>query len=218
MKNTVLFNKNHIQIIKYTNCNNESLLYKYTKYNNYVLKSELNYSHNPYAANSKDKYIEVVERKKSPLGFYYTCKTKKLKDNLLPETNYTIKKFEFVVNQNTKYVITYYSLYNNQIINVDLRPWDLIDKTSMPDHHVNAILKILNEIFIDADTNKCSYFTWRSSYDGCKYDKYDKEKFKNEIYTDMFGDPRGPRYQTNEEKILSHGFDLKVSFRKRPKK
>lgn len=218
MKNIVLFNKNHIQIVKITNCNNESLGYDFSKYNNYVVKSEINYSHSPYTANFKDKYVEIIERKKSPLGFYYTCKTKKLKDNLQPETNYKIKKFEFIVNKNTKYILTYYYLYNNQTINVDLRPWDLIDKTSISDNHVNAILNILNEIFIDADNNKCSYFHWCSTTSGYKYEMYDKGKIKREIYTDMFGDPRGPRYQTDAEKILSHGFDLKVSFRKRPEK
>ena len=36
---------------------------------------------------------------------------------------------------------------------------------------------------------------------------------KREIFTDLFGYPEGPKYQTNEEKILSHGFDLKTSFR-----
>ena len=33
------------------------------------------------------------------------------------------------------------------------------------------------------------------------------------IFTDLFGYPEGPKYQTNDEKILSHGFDLKTSFR-----
>ena len=37
---------------------------------------------------------------------------------------------------------------------------------------------------------------------------------KKEIFTDLFGYPDGPKYQTNEEKILAYGFDLKTSFRK----
>ena len=36
---------------------------------------------------------------------------------------------------------------------------------------------------------------------------------KRLIFTDLFGYPEGPKYQTNDEKILSHGFDLKTSFR-----
>ena len=36
---------------------------------------------------------------------------------------------------------------------------------------------------------------------------------KRLIFTDLFGYPGGPKYQTDNEKILSHGFDLKTSFR-----
>ena len=39
-------------------------------------------------------------------------------------------------------------------------------------------------------------------------------ELRNKVFTDIFGSPKGIRYQTNEEKILSHGFDLKTSFRK----
>jgi hypothetical protein len=42
----------------------------------------------------------------------------------------------------------------------------------------------------------------------------DLTEVKKEIFTDLFGYPDGPKYQTNEEKILAHGFDLKTSFRK----
>lgn len=39
-------------------------------------------------------------------------------------------------------------------------------------------------------------------------------QLKNMIYTDLFGDKNGIRFQTDSEKIISHGFDLKYSFRK----
>ena len=42
----------------------------------------------------------------------------------------------------------------------------------------------------------------------------DLTNVKKEIFTDLFGYPDGPKYQTNDEKILAHGFDLKTSFRK----
>ena len=38
------------------------------------------------------------------------------------------------------------------------------------------------------------------------------------IYTDLFGDKNGIRFQTDSEKIMSHGFDLKYSFRKEKEK
>ena len=37
---------------------------------------------------------------------------------------------------------------------------------------------------------------------------------RSSIFTDLFGYPDGPKYQTNDEKILAAGFDLKTSFRK----
>ena len=36
----------------------------------------------------------------------------------------------------------------------------------------------------------------------------------NRVFKELFGNVNGPRFQTNEEKILAHGFDLKTSFRK----
>jgi hypothetical protein len=61
---------------------------------------------------------------------------------------------------------------------------------------------------------------WDDSY-YCKYEGLETTRFvgdmtevKKEIFTDLFGYPDGPKYQTNEEKILAHGFDLKTSFRK----
>ena len=37
---------------------------------------------------------------------------------------------------------------------------------------------------------------------------------KNMLYRDLFGNEKGIRFQTDSEKIISHGFDLKTSFRK----
>lgn len=34
------------------------------------------------------------------------------------------------------------------------------------------------------------------------------------LYRDLFGNEKGIRFQTDSEKIISHGFDLKTSFRK----
>ena len=39
------------------------------------------------------------------------------------------------------------------------------------------------------------------------------EAFRGELYTDLFGHKRGIRFQTDSEKIMAHGFDIKTSFR-----
>jgi len=38
---------------------------------------------------------------------------------------------------------------------------------------------------------------------------------RKEVLMDLFGDENGPTINYNDIKILSHGFDLKQSFRKR---
>ena len=41
------------------------------------------------------------------------------------------------------------------------------------------------------------------------------EETKKSVMKDLFGNEKGPSVNYNDIKILSHGFDLKQSFRKR---
>ena len=90
----------------------------------------------------------------------------------------------------------------------------------MADHFVTDLLKIMDSIFDYAAANKLQLRTKRSQYIQNKgyeyyYDYSDLNDFKRKIYTELFGAPKGPIYQTDAEKIQSHGFDNKISFRKR---
>lgn len=180
----------------------------------------------------RPKYDLVV--KESPLGFYYT---KQVCINLdeqpkIPMEAYantsmkTLRKLTIRVDDSTEYVLTYpirngdvvlYNGYRN--VASEIRPWQLLDGTSMEDHFIFDLFDILNKIFAEAGENDLKMYEERKSY---MYDSSNNKwsttatwrEVQMDVYQQMFGDKNGPRFQTNEEKILAAGFDLKTSFRK----
>ena len=91
-----------------------------------------------------------------------------------------------------------------------LRPWDIYpgDK-DFPDSMVDALIKDVDEFFANAEHAKVKNFQTFSNTDSENINYV-----KKSVYKDLFGNEKGPRFQSNEEKILAHGFDLKTSFRK----
>ena len=69
-------------------------------------------------------------------------------------------------------------------------------------NEINKLLDIISE-------NKLQYNPY-------KEDNYKPslDNLRKIIYKEVFGSEKGIRFQTDQEKILSHGFDLKTSFRK----
>lgn len=182
-----LFNKNHI-VIKRINAS--------SKFDNscYVRRISSAYD-------QKNDYVTV--RKKSKLGFYYFSKEIVNKGAL----NKEVKEIEINFSNGVSYIITYVSYLNGTSISKELRPWEIADYTSMPEHFIFDLKKTLDNILEEIKENKCAIIC---------YDVRSNYKFlKDMLYTDIFGDKVGIRFQTDEEKILSHGFDLKISFRKR---
>lgn len=168
----------------------------------------------------------ITERLKSPLGFYYTKVTKPHPQR----TNYvntTKKIWRFYVQNSVTYELIYYTEYNGVKVGFDIHPWELADNKSIEDHFITALINYLEKIISDAtskdrvDKDRLNPIKrWDDSY-YCKFEGIETTRFvgdltevKKEIFTDLFGYPDGPKYQTNEEKILAHGFDLKTSFRK----
>lgn len=216
-KYKTLFNKNHISFDWYDNDILRQSYIVFEKKHN-TTKSVQNY--NPYSSGWKKPKYEIV-RTKSPLGFYYD---KRVCVNKTPErntqTNTCMKIWTFYIGTRI-YKLSYYIEYNGTHINQEIRPWDICEgDKSMPDHYVNALLSELNNMFSDISVLKNKDIrdtssnekenSWIRTY---TFNIKDNNK-KREIFTDLFGYPEGPKYQTNEEKILSHGFDLKTSFRK----
>lgn len=104
--------------------------------------------------------------------------------------------------------------YHGTSVNKETRPWDLLGG-SFPDNYMWGLLDDINKIF-----DELSSFKNAKAFDRPKNLKdfvgteMTINELRRKIITDLFGDPKGPRFQTNDEKILAHGFDLKTSFRK----
>lgn len=216
MKTThkTLFNKNHILFDVYdTNIHQQSYIIL-EKQHNTSNKTDFSYK------KPKKQTFEIV-RTKSPLGFYYdkiiynTEQSSRSNDS----RNTYMKIWTFYIGSKT-YKLSYYVEYNGTHVNQEIRPWDICEgDKSMPDHYVNALLTELNNMFADIKVLKSKDILDTSSYEVSSWNRFNKYNIKDndkkrEIFTDLFGYPEGPKYQTNEEKILSHGFDLKTSFRK----
>lgn len=188
-----LFNKNHISIIKEINIKNNQNYVNFRE----LFKNEGYYDHKPY------NQIKC----KSPLGFYYIKKTPVTKY----DKTYGANVFEILL-PTEKYVITYLHSFNHNHIGTDLRPWEIFEgEKSMQEHFIMALKDIIDNILNIIQDNKLEIIT----YKGCPNSATKSFQWlKDLLYIDLFGSTKGIRFQTDSEKILSHGFDLKTSFRK----
>lgn len=192
IKRTTLFKKNHIEIVK-------------EEYPTQILtpgiKSRPSGSYDTSYYWKTRFYKEKEVKLKSPLGFWYTKMVKVYPDDRKgkPQKSWGGQVYEISLSK-TKFILTYLTNYNNQYINVEVRPWELNPQDkAMPDHFVDDLKKEVDNLLEIIAQNKLD----------------DADKLRREIYTDLFGFPSGPKYQTDLEKIESHGFDKVVSFRNR---
>ena len=135
----------------------------------------------------------------SPLGFYYY----KNINNIKTKTVYGEEgvRYKHIIGINSGYYeITYITKLNSTSIGHETRPWDLIGN-GIEDHLIHDLERLLSNLIV--------------SLEDYGYKKDDLKEFKNTLFIDLFGSADGIKTQTNEGKILSHGFDLKESFRKR---
>lgn len=159
---------------------------------------------------SKERIIrtgkrEYMIKKESPLGFYY-YKPLYHHDTKGVQEKYICASFKTICFQlnDKSYYLEYPTKYKDVGIGIETRPWDILPGyKGIFDHFVIDLYKELNKFFdIIEDNNKM-----------LKVDNL--QRLKDETYRDIFGDPKGPSTNYNDIKILSHGFDLKESFRKR---
>ena len=142
----------------------------------------------------------------SPLGFYYYKDINNAHTKVTYKEQGTRRKYiiKFVGGY---YEISYLTSFNNTTIGHETRPWDLVGN-GIADHFIKDLEKVMNDIV--------SFLRDNVGYTpSVGYSKKDIDEFKYNVFVDLFGDPDGMKAQTNEGKILSHGFDLKMSFRKR---
>lgn len=180
-----------------------------------------------YQRQKKTKVKEKTVRLKSPLGFYYT-KTIKLDNERKTDNSYQTTRvtYNFYTDNNIQYSLTYYTCANGARISFDKRPYELLDNEYFEDNYIDALISIINNLisettskYTHADFGDYYLSTKERGYCGHKSSDYkyiigNMTETKKEIFKDLFGYPDGPKRQTNDEKILSHGFDLKTSFRK----
>lgn len=220
-----LFNKNHIMVQK---IDNPEFMDAGT--GEYTIRKKRTSSDDAYfekrlqkTANTKSTYDwKRTIKKLSPLGFYYMShnfdihpyQKEELKNvnkpDLVGDTTKTL--VEITINfepEKVKYVITYLIEYHGAKVSVDTRPWEIADNKSMEDHYVADLLKVLNDIFTEAKEHKTQVKSDNDTF----YRTYSFNDIQRDTYTEIFGSPEDPKFMSNNEKILAHGFDLKESFR-----
>lgn len=140
-------------------------------------------------------------KKESPLGFWYLSRKPK---KLTTEGSYKSKTILAYMIKDTIYELSYYTQCDDVTVGVDMHPWEIISGDGgMPQSQIDALRCIVERIYGDLTAYKKSLGS------------YDPASVKRWLNQDLFGDPRGIKMQTDEEKILSHGFDTKISFRNR---
>lgn len=154
-------------------------------------------------------YEQVKVKCQSPLGFYYyKDKTISRDDMYKKPKSATYKRYTILTDDSKydlEYPIAYYANGDEQKINIEMRPWDILPGyKGMPDNMINALFKETNK-FLDILDEHIKYVELPPSY----------KSVKQSILFDLFGSEDGPKVQANDIKILAHGFDLKTSFRKR---
>lgn len=186
-----IFNKNGITLEKILTHENKPLECK-----SEIIKVIGKFQRPPsYYMKKNPEYTEI--RCVSKLGFYYTKKVRKVDSKKEEEENLskTIRKVIISgLDKNWVYNLTYLIEYHGVGIGYETRPWDLIG-SSFPDNYMWGLLEDINKLFDEFESHKKI------------------TSVRREITEELFGDPEGPKFQTNDEKILSHGFDLKTSFR-----
>lgn len=185
-----IFNKNHISIIKTENLQDK---------------------HGYGRITHQEAYFRIYYPKKqvklqSPLGFYYY---KEISQNYIISSCKLIKLE--ISNGVIKYMLCYYRGDGNKDIGIEVRPWELFKDKPMSEHFIFDLKNCIDKLL---DFIKSEKITIAEYYGINSYYERDLSYIKKMLYKDLFGNENGIRFQTDSEKIVSHGFDLKTSFRK----
>jgi len=222
-KVTTLFNKNHIRFTKTEFATNSGSYYwEYNTKETDNIKRDA-----AWVCRKKSGWTKKIVRKESPLGFWYDVEEKTYIDPLAVNTNvsgYTkssMTTYLFVVGP-IQYELSFLDAYNGKRVDNEVRPWELNDKP-MEDHFIFDLFDELDKVLKPIANKKYNYID-HAGEDGLAYSSHGKfengypffnEHARHDLMRKIFGDERGPvAMQTNEEKILAAGFDLKTSFRK----
>lgn len=237
-KKITLFNKNHITVTREDNGKNfrkehktvidmygEDFVFRIEK-KPFATASPVGRSKNTRPARMyrnitlPDSYVLC----KSEFGFYYSEPVEHENYYDRQEDSRSGIAWTFIFPDYT-YEIRYLTKASDKqtAIDNDTRPWQLVDG-SMEEHFIFDLLDEVTKICDRGKElkykcyNKSNFCYWGCG--GCGDDDEKKRPIgdahwaKSEIFKDLFGNAEGPKFQTNDEKILAHGFDLVTSFRK----
>ena len=80
---------------------------------------------------------------------------------------------------------------------------------------LNSLVADLNKFFNNIETNKITtFYKSNGTYRDVSKVNITLYDLKTDVYEYIFGNKKGLRFQTDMEKLISHGFDAKYSFRK----
>jgi len=175
---------------------------------------------------AKKAWIETI-RRESKLGFYYyqNIEHNEEPQKIINHDKYdgaTYKKLVFKFNDK-RYEMIYPIKCGDISINRETRPWDLLPGTTgIEDHFVTDLYREVIRFFNICEDEKIKYRYQpvKYAFNGSREYQYSNDMswvndIRKEVLRDLFGDENGPTINYNDIKILSHGFDLKQSFRKR---
>ena len=208
-KEKTLFNKNHITIKLY-----ENRQYIHGNTSKTIVTGGEAVTRDTYG----DDYEKVKVKKISKLApFYYEVEkyVKKSKNTNVYSSGSKQMVTYISAGSNSEYEIKYYVAYGDTEISHETRPWDVYPGDSVfEEHFITDLEKVLKEIFLSVNIDSIDFHS--DDYLKIRYQiKENGANVRIQIMKDLFDDKDGYKKQTNESKILSHGFDLKESFRKR---
>jgi hypothetical protein len=211
-----LFSKNRITLTVEDEKTDKPCVYS----NAGTLYGSLSDGDSRYTKRTKCITKTITKKLESPLGFYY------YKDETVSEiveddkVDVDIYWYEIILSSSLHYyTFRFPKRQGNISVSVDTRPWNIVSGCrSLEDHFIMDLFNDLEGIFFELEHDKAVVLS--EKYD-CEYrhtrlmeNGQGLGEFKKNLYLIVFGNSKGPVYQTNDEKILSHGFDLKTSFRK----
>jgi hypothetical protein len=187
---------------------------------NYVTGQEMN--------NNKIKTVEKEIRKESPLGFYYTKKVIEKIDESTGKKPTERHWYTVTFHHNgVYYILKFLIRYGENIVyqNEDsLRPWEIAEGDhALSDTMLKSLQSQVGNFFDLMEQYKIKFVKqatrsdknyWEQGYRYWKESGTPISSVKNDVYGYLYGNKNGLRVMTDEQKILSHGFDLKTSFRK----
>ena len=205
-----LFNRNRITLTEESVISEEA----YVILENGYLSDTLEDNDGRFEKKVKYERVKVTRKLESPLGFYY-YKDEWVTEEIEKTKNPHVSLCEIkLIGKKHKYSLSYPISQNGIKVSTETRPWNIVGGyKSLPDHFIQDLYSDLEAIFSELNGDKAIVKRKNGMYTLIKSGE-SLGHFKKNLYLQLFGNTKGPREQTNSEKILAHGFDLKESFRK----